>query len=495
MKGKLKLLMVFPEVAPFAKTGSVGDIGGALPKVLKDFGHDVRIISPQYRIINERKYVLRDVIRLQNIPVSLGKKNINVHVKSAFLPNSKVQVYFIDYKPFFFKDGLYSDPKSGEDYSDNDRRFILFSKAVLGTLTKLQWQPDIIHCYGWQSALVPFFLRVVHKDDPFFSKICSVLTVDNFAAQGDFDSSCVSCMGVNEDFIFEGSPTASRERFNFLREGIRFADILTTVSASYGEEVRSYSEFGCGMEDLLKSYKDRFSGIASGIDESVWNPESDDLIPKKYSILDPSGKDENKRALLVRFGLPVSDHKPVLAMVSRLTEQKGIDLVKEGFDEIMRMDFIFILLGQGDKAYQKYFENLRKKYPDRVGVNFTYNDALAHLIVAGADMILSPSKIEPCGLTHLYGLKYGTVPIVRNTGGLADTVQPYDPKTGKGTGFVFNDAKVSHMLKAIKQAVRTYGDRNTWLQIMNAGMQTDLSWQNSAKKYVQLYGKCISKKR
>ena len=494
MKGKLKILMVFSEVAPFAKTGELGDVGSGLPKVLKEMGHDVRIITPQYRVTNERKYVLRDVIRLRNIDVLLGKKTLRINVKSAFLPNSKVQVYFIDYKPFFFREGIYTDPKSGKEYSDNDRRFILFSKGVLETLIKLQWQPDVIHCHDWQSGLTPFFLKIVNKDVPFFGNTFSLFTVHNFASQGNFDPDCVSDMGLDGDFIFPGSGIEFHGQCSFLKAGVVYADVVNTVSERYAQDVQSHQDYGYGMEEVLRSREDNFYGVVHGIDDSVWNPEVDSLIPKKYTIDDLSGKVENKRALLENQGLPFSTERPVVAMISRLTDQKGLDVVRDAFDEMMRMNIYFVLLGEGDESYHRFFDQVRKKYAGRVGINLNDDNTLTHLIEAGADIFLIPSRYEPCGLTQLRSLKYGTVPVVRETGGLADTVQPFDPETGKGTGFLFHDFSVKHLLRAVKRAVRTFEDRKTWLRIMKNGMREDFSWRGSAKRYVQLYGKCVSRK-
>lgn len=495
MKGKLKVLMVFSEVAPFTKTGVLGDVGGSLPKVLKEMDHDVRVITPQYRVINERKYVLRDVIRLQNIEVDLREETLKINVKSAFLPNSKVQVYFLDYKPFFFREGLYTDLKSGKDYQDNDRRFILFSKGVLETLKKLQWQPDVIHCNDWQTGLVPFFLKTIYKKDSFFERTFSLLTIHTFDLQGNFNPACISDMGVDENFSLAKSGIELNGQCSFLKAGITYADMLNTISETYAQEVQSSPEYGFGMGDVLRTREEDFCGVVNGVDYSVWSPDVDSRIPQKYNISDLDGKEENKRILLEKYGLPFFKERAVIAMISQLTEQKGLDFVRDTFKDMMRQDIYFILLGDGDNSYHQFFEQVRKKYPNRVGVNFSFDDSLAHLIEAGADILLMPSKYEPCGLTQLYSLKYGTVPVVRATGGLVDTIRAFDPETGKGTGFLFYDSDAKDMLKVIELAVRTFKDRRTWLRIMKNGMREDFSWRTSAKKYVQLYGKCISKNK
>lgn len=268
MKSKLNILMVFPEIAPFIRTGEVGEVGGSLPKFLKEMGHDVRVITPQYKATNERKYILRDVIRLQNIEVPLGKKSVQINVKSAFLPNSKVQVYFIDYKPFFFREGVYADPKNGKAYVDNDKRYILFSKGVLETLTKLQWQPDIIHCHDWQSGLIPFLLKTKTKNDVFFQKTFSLFTVHDFTEHGNFDRACLSDIGINGDFIFKGSGLDLGGKCSFLKAGIQYADSVNTVSETYAQEIQKNTNNQKGILETLNKRKDKFQGIVNGVDDN-----------------------------------------------------------------------------------------------------------------------------------------------------------------------------------------------------------------------------------
>ena len=490
MKGKLKILMVFSEVAPFSKTGGLGDVGGALPKALKDLGHDVRIITPQYQSVNERKYILRDVIRLQNIPVALGSETLQVNVKSAFLPNSKVQVYFLDYKPFFFRKGLYVDPRNGKDYPDNDKRFILFCKGVLETLSKLHWQPDVVHCNDWQTGLVPFFLKTLYKGNPFFSNTHSLFTVHNFAYQGNFPPSSLPLMGYDGSLGLEESGLELYRQCSFLKAGVVHSDVLTTVSETYSREVQGSHAFGFGLEKALRARRSTFFGIVNGIDSGTWNPETDPFLPERYGINGLEGKRIAKRTLLERFGLPVHERIPVVAMVSRLTEQKGMDLVQHAFARILDQGVYFILLGVGDDVYHRFFKQVQKKYPKKVGVSLTFDDPLSHLVIAGADIFLMPSKVEPCGLTQLYSLKYGTVPVVSAVGGLADTVEPFKVKAEKGTGFVFGRPDTASMLTALKQAVRTYADPVKWMKLQKNGMRKDFSWAVSAKRYIQLYGKC-----
>lgn len=494
MRGNLKILMVFPEIMPFAGKADVGHVGNGLPKSLKDLGHDVRIISPQYREINERKYVLRDVIRLQNIEVPLDKEVVNINVKSAFLPNSKVQVYFIDYKPFFFREGLYADKKSGKSYADNDKRFILFSKGVLETLKKLQWQPDVIHAHDWQASLIPFLLRETYAKDAFFSHICSLLTVHDFSVQGQFSPECQSYLSVDPPVEFEGSDLEYNGNCNFLAAGIRCADLVNTVSPAYADQVRKDPAYGFGLIDVIKSRGEDFSGILNGLDDAVWDPAKDSVIPKPFHVQELEGKQENRKALLDKVQLPDAGSSPVVAMMAPFVSEKGIDIVQDVLDEMMKLDIVFILVGDGDAAITRFFKAALKKYEKRMRVHAPADDALKHLILAGADMLLLPYKVEPCGMDQIYALKYGTVPVAHATGGLADTIQNYDPETGKGTGFVYRGSDGKKLIRTLKRSIRAYKDSKTWIQIMKNGMRADFSWNASAKRYVQLYNKCASKR-
>jgi starch synthase len=495
MKSKLKILMVFSEVAPFSKTGGLGDVGGALPKALKEMGHDVRIITPQYQCINERKYILRDVIRLQNIDVAIGDDRHQFQVKSAFLPDTKVQVYFIDHKPFFFRKGMYVDPRTGRDYPDNCQRFALFCKGVLETLHRLHWQPDVIHCNDWQSALIPYFMKTAFSHNPFFNETATLFTIHNFAFQGSFDAKCAPALGFDPKSHGTEGGMSPDGRVNFLRMGILSADLLNTVSERHAVEAQSSAEFGFGLEKNLRTRKKQFFGITNGIDYHVWNPEADKLIPYPYDQQHLGGKEENKKALLEKFGIAYKPGVPVIAMVSRLTSQKGFDLVQEAFPSIMSMNCVFVLLGQGEEAFEQFFRKAAKKYAGRAGVSIAFDESLAHLIIAGSDIFLMPSRFEPCGLTQLYSLRYGTVPVVSPVGGMIDTVEAYKPRSEKGSGFILPSLGVRSLTQTLKQAVKAYEDSKTWARLQKNGMKRDFSWEVSAKKYVQLYHKCASQNK
>ncbi|MFC1477700.1 glycogen synthase GlgA, partial [candidate division KSB1 bacterium] len=490
----LKILFVSSEVFPFAKTGGLADVSGALPKTMKKLGHEVRIIMPKYKVVNERKFVLREVIRLKDIPILLGSDTKKISVKSAFTTDTeKIQTYFIDYKPYFGRDGLYVDTKSKKEYVDNDERFILFAKGIFETLKLLFWQPDIIHCNDWQTGLVPFFLRTLYKDDDFFKKTAALFTIHNVGYQGNFPAGSYVKTNIDSDLFTPGAHTEFYGKFSFMKTGIYYADFVNTVSPTYAKEVQETEEYGFGFEGIFSDRKKYFSGILNGVDYCVWDPETDALIPQNYSIRGLSAKVENKKALLEQYGLPFKENVPLIGVISRLSDQKGFDLIEEIKEALFDLDVQLVLLGTGEKKYHKMFQKLAKKYPEKVGVNLTFDNELAHRIEAGSDMFLMPSRYEPCGLNQMFSLKYGTVPVVRKTGGLADTIHEFDPETGKGNGFIFNDYDSRELLNAIKRALKIYKDQKSWTRIMKNGMKQDFSWMAAAKKYYKLYEKILKR--
>jgi starch synthase len=486
MSKPLNILFVSSEVEPFAKTGGLADVSGTLPQVIKDLGHEIRIIMPRFGSISERKFKLHDVIRLKEIEVPIGKEKKIANVNSSFIANvkSKVQVYFLANKEFYDRAGMYISPDSKKDYVDNDVRFIFFCRGVLETLKRLGWQPDIIHCNDWQTGLIPAYIKTIYNHDPFFKHIKTVFTIHNLAYQGTFPASSFEKTGLPaSEFGKEGVEFYGK--LNFMKAGLMYSDLITTVSEKYAEEICSTEEFGCGLEGVLQKRKSHLHGIINGIDYSVWNPETDDLIVKRYDIRTLEGKLDNKKELLSKFGLTVKENVPLIGIISRLVDQKGLDLIKEIADDLMKLEVQFVMLAAGEKKYQDYFESLHKKYAAKMGLYIGYNDELAHLIEAGCDMYLMPSRYEPCGLNQLYSLKYGTVPIVRSTGGLDDTILDVDG--GNGTGFKFKKYDSRELFKTIQRALKLYHDTAAWKKIMKNGMQQDFSWESSARKYTNLY--------
>ncbi len=495
MSKPISILYISSEVEPFAKTGGLADVAGAFPQLIRELGHDIRIFLPKYGFVGDRKFNIYDVIRLRDIPISIGDKTETASIKSSFITNQrvKVQVYFFDLPKYFNRDGVYFDPQSKKDYPDNDERFISLCRGALETLKRLGWKPDIIHCNDWQTGLIPAYLKTIYKDDPFFNKIRTVYTIHNLAYQGVFPKSSFAKTGLPEELFNEQTGLATGDVMNLMKCGIQFADTITTVSKRYAEEITTSDEFGCGLKDLLKKRRKDLFGILNGVDYSVWDPSVDPLIPQQYTHKTIQEKVENKRELLKAFKLPVDDAVPVISIISRLVEQKGFDLLQEIAGTLLKEDIKIIVLGTGEKRYQTFLSELATKYPDKVGVKLTFDDTLAHLIEAGSDMFLMPSRYEPCGLNQIYSMRYGTIPIVRATGGLEDTVTDIDSKNGNGTGIKFGPYDSKALLQAIERALKIYRDEKTWNKAVKNAMQQDFSWEKSAKEYITLYKKILKK--
>ena len=492
MKNRLRILFLSSEVSPFAKTGGLADVASSLPKALYEMGHDIRIIMPKYGPISERKYILREVIRLKKIPVRMGRKEHVTCAKSAFIPDSKVQVYFLDYTPYFGRPDLYVDSKTGQDFPDNAERFMLFSRAVLATIKLLHWQPQVIHCNDWQTAMIPWLLKNEYAGDPFFANTSSLLSVHNLAYQGSFDKSVLPKIGIDAEE--DTSDLEIYDKINYLKTGLVAADAITTVSPTYATEIQMNQELSAGLLEILKERKDSIFGILNGVDYSVWSPEKDQFITS-YNANDLSGKQENKKALAEKANLRFDEKTPIIGIVSRLVDQKGFDLIAEVINKIISLKVQLVILGTGDDKYHKFFNKAAKSHPNNIAAFLKFDEELAHLIEAGSDMFLMPSRFEPCGLNQMYSLRYGTVPIVRKTGGLADTIVDFVQEPDKGNGFVFEEYNSNAMLNAMQNAVKAFQDQKNWNKIQRRGMKADFSWMQSADNYVKLYQKLENKRR
>ena len=488
----LNILFCTSEVTPYSKTGGLADVSNSLPQELSALGHAVRIITPKYGPLDERRLRIYEIKRLTNIEVPIGDKIAICNIKSSFIvsPKGKVQVFLIENEEYFGKDSPYLDTKTGKDYPDNDERFIFYNRAVVQVLGLLGWQPDIIHCNDWQTGLIPAYLKTIYSKDPLLNAVKTVFTIHNIAFQGLFPHTSFQKSGLPES-IFNEELVEYYKQFSFLKTGLNYSDIITTVSQTYADEICTTHEYGMGFEGILKKRKKDLYGILNGVDYTVWNPEKDSIIPFRYSSKELPLKRENKKSLLKQFGLEYNAEVPVLGIISRMTDQKGFDLIEKIIKDLMKENVQLILLGAGDKNYQKKFEAHKKKFKDKMGLHFGFSEEVAHLIEAGSDIFLMPSKYEPCGLNQMYSLRYGTIPVVRKTGGLADTVTEY--KGGKGNGFVFEKYDAGEFLKAIKRALKLYQNREEWIKLIRAAMAYDYSWVVSAKKYVDLYKSLIKK--
>jgi starch synthase len=491
----MKVLMIAAEAVPFAKVGGLADVVGALPLALKSLGVDVRVILPKYRKVDNERYQLQPLVSNPTVQVLLGRIPVSADVYSAVFPNTEIPVYFIDQKYFFDRDGIYDNPATGEGFADNGERFCFFSKAAMELLGELQWLPDVLHCHDSQTALIPAYLKISLGQRPLFRKMASVLTIHNLGYQGLYPREILYPLNLSEDLFYPGGPIEFYNQVNFMKAGLVFADCLNTVSEAYAQEIQTTDEFGYGLQGVLQERSQDLFGIMNGIDYNIWNPEVDKLIPCHYSSQDLLGKLNNKGELLKRYGLdPAGGRVPLIGMISRLADQKGFDLVIEALEQLMELPISLIILGSGNRHYEEILLAAAARHPHKLSVNLMFDDPLAHLIEAGADMFLMPSKYEPCGLNQLYSLRYGTIPVVRATGGLRDSVQDADLHEDTGTGFLFERYSASDMLDAVKRAIVAYQEILRWDGIMQRAMAADFSWANSARKYLKLYQRAFEKR-
>ncbi len=474
----MHIAFVASECVPFSKTGGLADVVGALPRALAGLGHQVSVYLPRYR--QTKLADPQTVVRSITVPFDDQYRFASV-VNAG--NSAGVRCYFVDYPPYFDRDALYGT--SAGDYPDNAERFALFSRAVLEA-SKILGVPNVFHCHDWQSALLPVMLRTLYAEDPAFREVATVFTIHNMGYQGLFPSDILPLLMLPWDLL-----TISKMEFfgqvNFLKGALVFSDFITTVSKKYSQEIQT-TEFGFGLEGVLRNRAATVAGILNGVDYEEWSPQTDKFAAAKYSPQDLSGKRQCKQDLLHAFGVSNADLTlPVIGIVSRFAAQKGFDLIAQVMDRLAREEMIVVALGAGDKPYEEMFQRLNKQFPNKIAVKVAYDNAVAHKIEAGADMFLMPSKYEPCGLNQIYSLKYGTVPVVRATGGLDDTIEPWDARTGKGTGFKFTDSNGEALLATIKQALVAYRDQSSWQTLMRNGMSRDFSWGASAREYGKIY--------
>jgi starch synthase len=466
------------EGVPFSKTGGLADVVGALPRALAALGHHVSVFLPRYRQtkLSDPATVVR------SITVPFDDKYRFASVVSGGSQGG-VRFYFVECPEYFDRDALYGTAKG--DYPDNAERFALFSRAVIEA-TKILGPPQIFHCHDWQSALIPVMLRTIYAEDPAFRESGTVFTIHNMGYQGLFPPETLPLLMLPWD-LFTISKMEFFGQVNFLKGALTYSDYVTTVSRKYSHEIQT-AEYGFGLEGVLRDRASTVTGILNGVDYDEWSPQADTFIAAKYSPQDLSGKAKCKQDLLAAFGLAKADPKlPVIGIVSRFAAQKGFDLITQVADRLVRENMIMVILGSGDKPYEEMFLRLNRQFPGKIAVKVAYNNALAHKIEAGADMFLMPSRYEPCGLNQIYSLKFGTVPIVRATGGLDDTIDPWDARTGKGTGFKFTDYNGEALLLTVKEALEAYSDQSSWQVLMRNGMSKDFSWSASAREYGKVY--------
>jgi starch synthase len=484
----LHVVIVAGECVPFAKVGGLGDVVGALPLALEKLGISVTVVIPRHRVIDLHKYGFEHYPAPAENLVPLGVEQIPFDVHHGKMPRSSIEVFLIGSDRFFDRDGIYVDAATARDYPDQADRWIFFQRAVMEFLRAKFPSLDILHCHDHQTGLIPAYLRKLYRSDSAFTNTRSIFTIHNMGYQGLFPRGAMTRTGFNDAEFYPASPFEFYGLLNFMKVGITYTDLITTVSPTYAREIQANREFGYGLEGALRARSNDLVGILNGIDDELWNPETDNLIPAHYSVADLSGKLENKKALLKKFGLDGTHLDwPVLAMISRIDVQKGFDLLVSILDYLLSKDLYFALLGSGNKETEAYLRSIIERHRGKAGIRFEFDNGSAHLTEAGADMFLMPSKYEPCGLNQMYSLRYGTIPIVRATGGLADTVSEYDPATGRGTGFRFQDYDPDEFKTAVHRALALWPNREQWQRIMLNGMREDFSWAESARKYAEVY--------
>jgi starch synthase len=472
----MRILFVASEALPYAKTGGLADVIEALPRALVKLGHEVSVLLPRYR------GVIANSVDMPSMTIPQGSR-LRFPAIASGGTHRGVRYFFLD-DPFYFdRDGIYGS--GNREYPDNAERFTELSRAAI-ELAKQLWKPDLIHCHDWQTAMVPLLLRTSYADDPVVRDMPVVFTIHNMGYHGLFPREALDRAGL-PSAVFHPGGIEFFGNVNFLKAGLIYSDYLTTVSRKYAEEIQT-SEFGFGLEGVVRMRADRLVGILNGVDYSIWSPDRDTMIPAKYSSKNLAGKHSNKEALLDEFKL-IKDNpnRPVLGIVSRFADQKGFDLIARIARELMHEDILLAVLGTGERRYEELFRALAIDFPGRIGVVIGYDDRLAHLVEAGADIFLMPSKYEPCGLNQIYSLRYGTVPVVRGTGGLDDTIEPFDLQHGTGTGFKFWEYSGAELMNAIRQALHYFSDEGVWKRIQLNGMAKDFSWNTSAAEYAKLY--------
>jgi starch synthase len=479
----MKTLMASSEIFPLAKTGGLADVVGALGQHLVRLGTEVTLVMPAYRSLLEDRSTLESTG--MELAVAIAGRTVRAAILKTRL-GDKVPVYLIGEDSYFLRDNLYGTPQG--DYADNAERFTFFSKAIL-ELARRTAPWDVIHCHDWQTALVPVLKKAESDSFPEIRNSKTVLTIHNLGYQGNFPFSEWRLLGLDPRY-FTPRYLEFYGKINFLKGGIVFADALTTVSREYANEIQT-PEYGCGLEGVIRERENDLFGILNGVDYQEWSPGSDPHIKKNYGPEDLRGKKICKDDLQEIYGLPVKASVPVIGMVSRLADQKGWDILGEVIEDFIRRDLQLVILGSGEEKYQRMLTGLCSRHPKNIGVRIGFDNVVAHKIEAGADMFLMPSKYEPCGLNQIYSLKYGTIPIVRATGGLDDTIEDYNPLTGTGNGFKFSAYSGATLLEAVKRAIAVFSHEKAWNQLAANAMACDFSWGKSSVDYLALYRKLV----
>jgi starch synthase len=483
---RIKLCLLSSEIAPYAKTGGLADVAAALLREIRRLGHEVHAFMPLYAAVRRSQTMLQPVLGAQNVGITIGTTSYKFSLQTASFPGTDVAMYFIDCPELFDRPAFYTfDP-------DEYRRFLLFTRAAIESCQRIGFAPDIFHCNDWHTAFLPLYLQTIYSSIPTFAHARSILTIHNVGYQGIMPSAAIADLGLRGAQAQLDDADLAAGVINPLKTGITFAHRVTTVSPTYAREICD-SPLGMGMEAALRARKDPVVGILNGVDYREWDPRHDPNLTVHFGPQDLRGKLTNKQRLLAATHLDINALTPLVGMITRLTEQKGMDILMDALPRALEeRDFGFLILGSGEERYVRFFEDLAQRFPGRAIFHSGYVESLAHLIEAGSDMFLMPSRYEPCGLNQMYSLRYGTIPIVRRTGGLADTVQHYDPGTGQGTGCVFNDYDASAVRWGLDTALDWFAEQGIWQRLMQNAMAQDFSWARQAVKYEQVYRDVIA---
>jgi starch synthase len=478
----IKVLYVSGEVSPFVRISPLADFMASFPQAIEEEGFEARIMMPKYGTINDRKFRLHDVLRLSDIEVDLKEKVDLLHVKVTALPSSKIQTYFLYNEKYFKRNGLFTDINNGSDLKGSTDKVVFFNVGVLETLQRLGWKPDIIHCHDWHAGLIPLLLKTVYADHEFFKDIKTVFTIHNIYRQGILPFNAFQKLLPDEVC---SALHCSNNEVNMLYTGVEYADLLTTTSKVYAEEIVHDGLQTYGLGRVLEEHQAKFYGIVNGIDTRQWNPSADKLIKKRYSMEHMDGKLDNKKALLEEAGLPYSEDVPVVGVIVNFDEFQGAELLLQSLEKLAALDIQLVISGSGDKKYEKVFQDFALEHPEQVSVHGEFSDSFFHLAIAGLDILLMPGMIESCGMIQMFAMNYGTIPVAFAGGGIVETIEERADETG--SGFIFHDYTPEALVGKLEEALDCFHDEESWQQIVNTAMTRDFTWKKSAEEYDQLY--------
>jgi len=498
MRDPVSIVHFTSEFTPLAKVGGLADVVGALAAEQARAGHAVTVAMPAYQGLRDLAGWVRTPLGGAEVPWGLGREAAAFDVLTpgpgALPPGLRVlRVHHAGERRFFDRPGLYNDATTGEGYPDNGERWLFFCRAAFEGLKLLGGPFRVLHAHDHQAGWVPCFLRTHEAHEPAFARAASAFTIHNLGYQGLHDPWVLALAGFSRDQFYPGGPFEFWGRVNYMKVGLMFADMLSTVSPRYAEEIRTNGEFGFGLEGVLQRRAADLRGILNGIDDAYWDPARDPYLPHPYDVERPAGKWKNRHALIQECGFPERPDWPLIGMVSRLVDQKGFDLIEEAAPDLAKLEARFVVLGTGQARYQELLTDWAMREPERFSYRGGFDERWAHLIEAGCDLFLMPSRYEPCGLNQMYSLRYGTAPVVRATGGLADTVEDFDPATRRGTGFVFQRYEASEMVNALRRALTVYRQPHLWSTLRANGMRRDFSWRKSAEGYDRLYEEALDR--